>query len=121
VKWRYFANLAIPDVRLPLRGVYYDMRRPGFRRLLPFIFTIIHVLLVWLTLAHQPHRTMIGFGDSEYRSVSYQEGVGIPIDKLSAPPLKPVQKVALILDLPAMFLALMIAGILFPRDEMAWL
>jgi len=37
------------------------------------------------------------------------------------PPLEPVQKIALILELPAMFVAMLIGAVWFPRNETAWL
>jgi len=37
------------------------------------------------------------------------------------PPLKPVQKMALIIELPAMFVAMLFGAVLFPRNEAAWL
>ena len=40
---------------------------------------------------------------------------------MEPPPLKPVQKIALILELPAMFVAMLIGAVLFPRNDTAWL
>lgn len=37
------------------------------------------------------------------------------------PPLKPAQKIAIIVELPAMFVAMLIGAFLFPRSEMGWL
>jgi hypothetical protein len=99
------------------------MRRIGFRRALPLAFTLIHVVLAWFSLAHQPHAANIAFRDSRYRPVAYQEGIGgVPMETFGEPPpLKPVQKIALILELPAMFVAMLIVAVLFPRNETAWL
>jgi hypothetical protein len=105
-----------------MRGVYNDMHRLGFRRAFPLVFTLIHVVLVWFSLAHQPHTATV-LRDSGYLSVAYQEDIGgVPVETFGEPPpLKPVQKIALILELPAMFVAMMIGAVLFPRNETAWL
>jgi hypothetical protein len=94
------------------------MKRIGLRRLLPIVFTLVQVLLVWFTLAHQPRASTNVSRNSAYRSVAYQEGAGIPMEPSEAPPLKPVQKAALILNLPAVLLAELIAAVLSPRNGM---
>jgi hypothetical protein len=104
-----------------MHGVYKVMRRIGLRRLLPLVFTLIHVVLVWYTLAQQPHVPAGVFRDSEYRGVAYQEGVGVQMESLEAPPLNPAQKVSIIVDLPAIFLAVLIGFVLLPRNETAWM
>ena len=68
-----------------MHGVYNVMRRIGLRRLLPLVFTLVHVVLVWYTLAQQPHVPASVFRDSEYRGVAYQEGVGVQMESLEAP------------------------------------
>ena len=97
------------------------MHRIGFRRALPLAFTLIHIVLVWFSLAHQPHAANMAFRDTGYRSVAYQEGIGrVPIETFGQPLLlKPVQKIALILELPAMFVAMLIGTALYPRSETA--
>jgi hypothetical protein len=114
-------NIAAPS--LPVRGVYNLMHRIGFRRGLPLAFTLIHVALVWFSLAHQPHAASVVSRASGYRSVAYQEGiVGVPMDQLrEQPPLQAAQKIALILELPAMFVASLICAVLVPRSETAWM
>ena len=96
------------------------MQRIGFRRALPLVFTLIHFMLVWSS-ARQSHAASIIFGDSGYRSVAYQEDRSVSVELFEPPPLKPVQKIALILELPAMFLATLISAILFLRNDTAWL
>jgi hypothetical protein len=96
-----------------MHGVYNAMRRIGLRRVLPLVFTLVHVVLVWYTLAQRHHAPASAFRDSGYRAVAYQEGVGVPMETLEAPPLNPVQKVSIILDLPAMFLATLIGAVRF--------
>src|SRR5450755_2880166 len=104
-----------------MRGVYNYMRRIGFRRALPLVFTIIHLSLVWFSSARQPHAASMVFGNSGYRSVAYQESSSVPMELFEPPPLKPVQKIALLLELPAMFVATLIAAVLYPLNEAAWL
>jgi len=99
------------------------MHRIGFRRALPLAFTLIHVVLFWFLLAYQPHAVNMVSHDAGYRSVAYQEDIGgVPIETFrEPPPLKPVQKIALILELPAMFVAMLIGAVFYPRSETAWL
>jgi|tagenome__1003787_1003787.scaffolds.fasta_scaffold19877411_1 hypothetical protein len=78
------------------------MRRIGFRRVFPVVLTLIHIVLIWFALTHpsaSPHIV------SHYRHVAYQEGHSVPMEAFERPSLKPVQKIALILELPAMFAA----------------
>lgn len=98
-----------------------DMRRVGFRRVLPIVFTVAHLVLIWFTAAQEPRRTTNILSEPSYSAVAYQEGTGIPTMPLERPPLHPVQRIAIILELPVMFLALLIGGVLFPRNEMAWM
>ena len=99
------------------------MHRIGFRRALPLAFTLIHVVLVWFSLANLPHAANMVFRDTGYRSIAYQEGTGgVWIERFGErPPLKRVQKVALLVELPAMFVAMLIGAVLYPRSETAWL
>jgi hypothetical protein len=99
------------------------MHRIGLRRALPLAFTLIHVVLVWFSLAHELHAARIVFLGSGYRSVAYQEALGgVPMETFGEPPpLKPVQKIAFVLELPAVLFAVLIGAVLFPRNETAWL
>jgi hypothetical protein len=94
------------------------MRRIGFRRVFPVVLTLIHIVLIWFAQTHpsaSPHIV------SQYRPVAYQEGDGAPMEVVEPPSLKPVRKIALILELPAMFVATLIGAVLFPLNETAWL
>jgi hypothetical protein len=104
-----------------MRGVYNYMRHIGFRRALPLVFTLIHLSLVWFPPGRQPHAASMVFGNSGYRSVTYQEDSSVSVELFEPPSLKPVQKIALILELPAMFVATLIGAVLFPLNETAWL
>jgi hypothetical protein len=96
------------------------MHRIGFRRTLPLLFTLVHVVLVWSTLVHPP-KSIIVSGSSGYRSVAYQEGTSAQMERIESRPLDPAQKVSLIVNLPAMFLATIFAAVLFPRSDTAWM
>jgi hypothetical protein len=94
------------------------MRRIGFRRVFPLVLTLIHIVLIWFAQTHpsaSPHIV------SQYRPVAYQEGDSATMEVVEPPPLKSVQKIALILELPAMFVATLIGAVLFPRNDAAWL
>jgi len=93
------------------------MRRIGFRRALPILFTLIHIALVWSTV---PDASRSVNAYPLYQSVSYQEGVAVPMKGLEPPPLKPVQKMALILELPVMVVA-MIGAAMFGQNETMWM
>ena len=94
------------------------MRRIGFRRVFPVVLTLIHIVLIWFAQTHpsaSPHIV------SQYRPIAYQEGDSVPMEAFERPSLKPVQKIALILELPAMFAAMLIGAVFFPRNDAAWL
>lgn len=104
-----------------MRGVHTRMHRIGFRRVLPLVFTLIHVVLISFAPTRQLPGSARVYRNSEYRPVAYQEGASVPMEMFEPPLLKPVQKIALILELPAMFLATLISAALFPRNETAWM
>lgn len=97
------------------------MRRIGFRRALPILLTLIHICFVWSARSVQSH-ALHGFHTvAQYQPVKYQEGVGVPMQSLEPPPLKPIQRMALVLELPAMFLAIMIGAVVLHQNENAWM
>lgn len=97
----------------------YDMRRIGFRRVLPLAFTAVHLLLVWSVTGHQSRVVTGTQSDSAYRVVVYQE-TGVPMDAeaLESPPLKLGQRAAIFLDFPAVILAVPVA-LFFHGDDAA--
>jgi hypothetical protein len=95
------------------------MRRIGFRRVLPLVFTVVQIVLVWSTLPREPHASTNLTRELSYHRVAFQEDAGVPIGMSEPPPLKPWQKIAGILDLPAMFVAILIGAVLFPRNDLA--
>ena len=80
--------------------------------------TLLHPLAIWerreccgLVIRKMPRERGEGQGIGGVPLETFEEG----------PPLKPVQKMALILELAAMFVATLIGAVLFPRSETAWL
>jgi|SRR5579871_529087 len=96
------------------------MRRIGFRRLLPALFTLVHLLLIFSTMGNQPYPTAIA-PSATYHRTSFQEGGGIPTEPIEHRPLAAVHKAALLLSLPAMFPAVLIAEVFFPPSDTAWM
>jgi hypothetical protein len=88
------------------------MTRIGFRRLLPLLFTAIHVAL--LSLAAPPATSFCG---TQYDTPAYQESVRIPITPVGYLPLKPAQKFTIVLDLPAFILGTFFAAIFLPQND----
>lgn len=88
---------------------------------MPILLTLVHISFVWSARSYQPH-AMRGFhAVSQYQPVKYQAGVGVPMQSLEPPPLKPIQKMALILELPAMFLAILVGAVVLHQNENAWM
>ena len=95
------------------------IRQLGFRRLLPIIFTLVHVVLtvcVATTEAH-PQRSM--HSEVLFRDVAFQEGTGIPMDAIEPRPLIPAMKVAVVLNLPAFFAGALVASVLLSGSELS--
>jgi hypothetical protein len=97
------------------------MRRIGFRRALPVLLTLFHGAFVWSALSFQFHALRGQQAVSHYKAVSYQEDVGVPMDSIERPPLKPIQKMALIVELPAMLFAILIGTVVLHQNEAAWM
>jgi hypothetical protein len=102
------------------RGVYkFMIRRVGFRRLLPLTFTLVHLLLVLYAATHQPSRLSGIPRQSAYRVVEYQEDPGVPWHPIPEPrPLTAVEKVAILLNLPAVLAAIPIAAVFFRGSDL---
>lgn len=97
------------------------MRRIGFRRVLPVLLTLVHICFVWSARSVQS-RALRGFhAVSQYQAVKYQEGDSIPMQSLEPPPLKPIQRMALVLELPAMFLAILVGAVVLHQNENSWM
>jgi hypothetical protein len=95
------------------------IRRIGFRRLLPMLFTLVHVTLL-LCASEQRHRSISSYCvDFAYHPVAYQEDSSVRWEPMEPKPLLPAQKIAILLNLPALFLAIPVALMLFHGDDLA--
>lgn len=93
------------------------MRRVGFRRVLPLLFTLVHVSLLVYTHHQQPYRSS-GSAAINYRLVVYQEDLSAnPWVPIEPKPLTAAMKVSLLLNLPSLFLALPFAAILHHETD----
>ena len=97
----------------------FMMRRLGFRRVLPLLFTVVHVSLLVYT-SRQPYRSSGGMLD-EYRLVVYQEEPGLKWESIEPKPLTTAQKVSILLNLPSLFLSIPFAAILHHETDMGML
>ncbi len=93
------------------------MRRIAFRRLLPLIFTAMHLILVLGAAAH-PSRASAD-EPASFRSVAYQEGTDWK--PMEPRPLSPAQRLAMVINLPALLLGIPIAATMFTGSDMALL
>jgi len=95
------------------------IRRIGFRRLLPVLLTLVHVTLLLCAL-EQRHRSISSYCiDFAYHPVAYQEGSSVRWEPMEPKPLLPAQKIAILLNLPALLLAIPVALMFFHGDDMA--
>lgn len=98
-------------------GVQSGMSKIGFRRILPLLFTAIHLVLTLFphlkfSSAALPDR------NPAYQHVAYQEGTTVLAEPMEPPPLKLAQKMAIVINLPAVVLATPVAMIASPRTDM---
>jgi len=79
-------------------------RSIGFRHALPILFTLLHVGLL-LYASGQRHQNLSGtYSKSSYQLVALQEG-SVTWDPIEPKPLTAAYKVAILLNLPALLLA----------------
>ena len=96
------------------------MPRIGFRRLLPFLFTVVHLILLLYTAERQQSRAS-GSTPDTYHLVVYQEEPPIKWESIEPKPLTAAQKVSLLLNLPSLFLAIPFAAMLLHGTDMGML
>jgi hypothetical protein len=93
------------------------IRRIGFRRLLPILFTLMHVALLFYATA-QRHRTLSSAdGDSAYHPAAYQES-SIAWEPMEPKPLVIAEKLGIVLNFPAFVLAIPITLLFFHGKDM---
>ncbi len=96
------------------------MQRIGFRRLLPFVFTVMHVALLLYGMERQDQTRASGALQQRYVPAVYQEN-GVRWDPIERKPLTTAQKLALLLNLPSLLLAIPLAVTVFHGSDMGLL
>jgi hypothetical protein len=93
----------------------------GFRRLLPLLFTFVHIGLLLPYPLSQHHHTQSSVSSPlKYRLVAYQEEA-IPWLPTEPKPLTQPQKVAIVFNLPALLISIPIAAVFFHGSDMGLL
>lgn len=91
--------------------------RIGFRWLLPLVLTSVHVGLLLVAAPHA-HRAS-HHAEVQYRTVALQEGEAVEWQPMEPRPLFLQEKVAVILNLPALLVAIPIAAYAFHGADRA--
>jgi len=89
--------------------------RIGFRRVLPILATLIH-LAVLIAARQQPHTSSAVRGDAAYVLAAHQEQP-IQWEPREPKPLRPAQKLGIVLNLPALILGIPIALAFFQGND----
>jgi len=97
------------------------MHKLSFRRILPFAFTLLHLVTMLYSVSHHRNPASSEALAPGYTSVSYQEDGIVRWEPIEPRPLSPAQKVAIILNLPAILIASPIAAILFHGEDIGLL
>lgn len=96
------------------------MQRIGFRRLLPLVLTLAHAALLFYAVEHQDQAHASGPIPKRYVSIAYQEN-GVRWESRESRPLTIAQKLAVVLNLPALLLAIPLAATTFHGSDMGLL
>jgi hypothetical protein len=91
--------------------------RIGFRRLLPILLTLVHLALLYFAAGQHRHAFSTVHSEFAYHVAAYQEGE-VAWESIEPKPLTPTQKLATLLNLPALVLAIPITLMLFHGSEM---
>jgi hypothetical protein len=86
----------------------------GFRRLLPVLFTVMHVTVLFYAAQWQHQSSAFGTSREMYHPAAFQED-GPKWEPIEPKPLTPAWKIALLLNLPSLLLAIPVAAAVF-RD-----
>lgn len=86
--------------------------RIGFRRVLPILLTLGHLALLYFAAGQPTHHLSRVCSESAYHLAAYQEG-SIAWEPMEPKPLTSAQKLAILLNLPAMVLGIPIALVFF--------
>jgi hypothetical protein len=118
---RFFDSNPKRALHLPANGVFtIVIARIGFRRLLPVLFTSVHLGLLLYALSLHHHTQSSLSNPLTYRSVAYQEET-IQWEPAEPKPLTQPQKLAIVFNLPALLIAIPIAATLFQGSDMGLL
>jgi hypothetical protein len=93
------------------------VRRFGFRWLLPLVLMAVHITVLIVARPHAQN-TFIR-ADVEYRSVAFQEDGGLEWHPMEPRRLSVPEKVAILLNLPALLVAIPIAVYAFKGTDLA--
>lgn len=96
------------------------MQRIGFRRLLPVVFTLVHIALLLYSAEHIHQANTSGSLTERYAPADYQEN-GVRWEPRDSRPLTIAQKLALLLNLPSLLLAIPLAATAFHGSDMGLL
>jgi hypothetical protein len=95
-------------------GVYtFMIGRIGFRRLLPTFLTFVHAALLYVAAGQRPGILSGVCSESVYHLAAYQEEGSVAWEPMQPKPLTAAQKLAILLNLPAMVLGMPIALVFF--------
>jgi hypothetical protein len=93
--------------------------RIGYRRLLPILLTLVHAALLYIA-ARQHHSTLSSVhSESAYHAAAYQGESSVAWEPREPKPPTPAQKLATLINLPALILGIPIALALFHGNDMA--
>ena len=85
---------------------------------MPLLFTAVHLALIALAAESGDVRSQQGI-KSAIRPVALQEDGAVRWDPIRPKPFSPIQKIAVILNLPALFIGIPIAATLFHGSDLA--
>jgi hypothetical protein len=91
--------------------------RIGFRRLLPILLTLVHLALLYFAAGQRRHTLSTFHSKFAYHLAAYQEGE-VAWEPIEPKPLTAAQKLAILLNFPALFLSIPITLVLFQGSEM---
>ena len=101
-------------------GVYtFMIGRIGFRRVLPILLTLVHLTLLYFAAGQRTHHLSRVCSESVYHLAAYQQEGSGAWEPMERKPLTSAQKIAILLNLPAMVLGIPIALVFFHGNNIA--
>ncbi len=103
----------------PENGVYISMiRRVDFRRVLPVLMTVVHIVLLYFAARQSAGSLPCVGNESAYHSAAQQEGRVVWGPMEPKPPV-PAEKIAILLNLPALILGIPLVLVFFQGCNIA--